>query len=191
MRSTTLLTLVVAFLSSLAFSAQQEREIVVFAWPLSASKAQTLAKISYTSTNATVQSFTAPKIPPGDDVIRIGFHHSSNSGKWSGVATAASNFAPGLGRKVLLHLNAEGVVYHVGFKATEQGSSAKGGKDGLDVEVVRMRKGPTPHLNKPVVVSADGKVEDKEPEKSFLQKYWWVIGGFLLLQVVLGGGGKE
>ena len=171
MRTSILLTLVVAFFTSLAFSAQQEQTVDIFAWPLSASKSQQLAKISYTSTNATVKSYSAPKIPPGDDVVRVGFHHPSGS-SWSGVATSASNFAPTLDMKLQLHLNAAGQLYHVGFKASEQGGHSKSGqkKDGLDVEVVRMRKGPAPHLNKPVVLNPDGKVDDKPEEKSFLQK---------------------
>lgn len=46
-------------------------------------------------------------------------------------------------------------------------SSVQEGK--FNVEVVRIKEGPVPALNKPVVVSADGE-EAKEPEKSFLQK---------------------
>ena len=171
MRTTTLLTLLVSFFTSLALSAQQDRSVDIFAWPLSASKSSTLAKISYNSTAATVKSFNAPKIPPGDDVVRIGFYHPS--GSWSGVATAAENLSEGKNKKLLLHLNTQGQLYHVGFKASEQGSSTKTGKgkDGLDVEVVKMNQGPTPHLNKPVVLNEQGQVDAKEPEKTFLQKY--------------------
>ena len=39
----------------------------------------------------------------------------------------------------------------------------------LSVEISRPLPGPTPHLNKPVVVSPDGKVESQEQEKTFLQ----------------------
>lgn len=41
----------------------------------------------------------------------------------------------------------------------------------LIVEIVHPTPGPTPVLNKPVVVDPAGKVEGKEPEKTFLQKY--------------------
>ena len=40
----------------------------------------------------------------------------------------------------------------------------------LLVEIVHPTPGPSPVLNKPVVVDPDGKVEGKEPEKTFLQK---------------------
>jgi hypothetical protein len=171
MRSNIILTLVVAFLSSLALSAKEERTIDIFAWPLSASKSHTLAKISYSSTNATVKSYSAPKIPSGEDVVRVGFYHSA--GSWSGIATAAENFNPGKEKKLLLNVNAAGEIYHVGFKAHDVeniGKKSVKAKDELAVEVVKMARGPTPVLNKPVALNAEGKLDDKEPEKSFLQK---------------------
>lgn len=39
------------------------------------------------------------------------------------------------------------------------------------VEIIKMSQAPTPVLNKPVVLNPDGKLDGKEPEKSFLQKY--------------------
>ena len=165
-----LVALAVTLYTSLVHSAQIERTVDVFAWPLSQAKSQALAQITYTSSNATVKSHKAPKIPTEDDVVRIGFYHKS--GEWSGVATAASNFAPGKDKKVLLHLNTAGELYHVGFKASDVASSSRTGKgqDGLGVEVVKMQPGPMPHLNKPVVVNADGQEEGKVVEKTFLQK---------------------
>lgn len=191
MRVYLLFTLIAAFFLSLAAAAEQERDIDIFAWPLSASKPQTIAKIAYTSTNASIKSFTAPSISPSDDVVRVGFYHPS--GSWSGVATASSNLAPEKSKKLLLHVKPNGELYHVGFKTAEPVSQGKGKstKDGLTVEVKKITPGPVPQLNKPVVVSADGTVDQKEPEKTFLQKYWWAIGLFLLFQLVMGGGGKE
>ena len=211
MRANIVVTVVVAFLTYLAAAAQQERTVDIFAWPLSASKSQTLAQLSYTSSNATVKSYTAPKAPNDEDIIRIGFYHPS--GSWSGVATSASNLQPQKEKRLQLHLNTNGELYHVGFKVSDIPSSSESGKgtDGMSVEVVKMQQGPTPHLNKPVVLSADGSVPNKEPEKTFIQKYgaslqfitpcftntdtlsryWWVIVGFLVLQVVIGGAGKE
>lgn len=160
------------FFSLAAAAAANERSIDVFAWPISASKPQTLAKVSFTANNASVKSFTAPSIPGSDDIVRVGFYHAS--GKWSGIATSASNFAPEKSKKLQLHVRPDGELYHVGFKATDGGvSQGKGAstKDGLSVEVVKIQPGAVPHLNKPVVVSEDGTVEGKEPEKTFLQKY--------------------
>ena len=171
MRTNLLIALVVTFLASLALAAQSEQSVDIFAWPISASKSQTLARISYNSTHATVKSYTSPKIPAGDEIVRVGFYHTGDT--WSGVATASSNFSPVKDKKIILHVNPQGQLYHVGFKASDHGSSSKTGKgkDGLDVEVHKMQRGPTPHLNKPVVLNAEGKVDDgKEPEKTFFQK---------------------
>ena len=49
-------------------------------------------------------------------------------------------------------------------------TGAKSETGGLVVEVLRPTPGPKPVLNKPVVLNAEGKLDDKEPEKSFLQK---------------------
>lgn len=80
----------------------------------------------------------------------------------------------------------------------------------MSVEVVPMKAGATVHLNKPILLTAEGKVEGQPEEKTFLQKYvqirslvaihddadsinryWWAIGLFLVFQVAMGGGGKE
>ncbi|EME41408.1 hypothetical protein DOTSEDRAFT_55235 [Dothistroma septosporum NZE10] len=182
-------SLALTFFASLANAAEQQRNIDIFAWPLSASKPQTLAKVSFNSTDASIKSHTAPTIPTDEKIVRLGFYHSS--GQWSGIATSASNFAPERSQKLELLVRPDGALYHIGFKASD-GNPAEPSKDkkdgGVSVEVVKIRPGPTPQLNKPIVVSADGTVGGKEPEKTFLQKYWWAIGLFLLFQVVLSGG---
>lgn len=170
MRTNVVVLALIAFFTSLAISAHSERTIDIFAWPLSQSKSQTLAQISYTSSNATIKKYTAPKIPAEDDLVRVGFYH--DSGSWSAIATSAANFAAEKDKKVVLHLNTNGELYHVGFKASNQPSSSKTGKgkDGLSVEVVKVLPGPAPLLNKPVVLNAEGQVPEAPPEKSFLQK---------------------
>jgi hypothetical protein len=211
MRSTAALSFVLTLLFSFA-AAQIDKQIDIFAWPLSASKSQTLAKLSYNSETATVLSYKVPALPAGDEIVRIGFHHPS-TGSWSGIATAASNFADGKDKKLQLLLNEQGDVYHIGFKSLDLPSSSKGGskKDDMSVEVVPMKAGSTVHLNKPVLLNAEGKLDGAPEEKTFLQKYvqrpsllqkindntdyinryWWAIGLFLVFQVAMGGGGKE
>lgn len=179
MRTAMLLPLLFSFLTTLALAAQSEQTVDIHAWPLSASKSSSLAKVTYTSSNATVKSYTPPSIPAEDSIVRIGFHHP-NSGSWSGVVTAASNFKPGRDKKVQLHLNTAGELFHVGFVASDAPSSSKSGKgkqakggnaeDVLGVEVVKVQQGSTPHLNKPVVLDAEGKLPNKEVEKTFFQK---------------------
>ncbi|GAB7330005.1 hypothetical protein MBLNU13_g01699t1 [Cladosporium sp. NU13] len=191
MRFTAALSFALTLLSSVA-AAQTDKQIDIHAWPLSASKSQTLAKLSYNPEEATVLSYKALALPAGEEIVRIGFHHPQ-TGSWSGIATSAANFAEGKDKKIQLLLNEQGEVYHVGFKTSDWPTSAKGGskKDGMSVEVVPMKPASTIHLNKPVVLNADGKLAGQPEEKTFLQKYWWAIGLFLVFQLAMGGGGKE
>ncbi|KXT15122.1 hypothetical protein AC579_6460 [Pseudocercospora musae] len=191
MRTSSVVSIVLAFIVSLAAAVESQRSTDILAWPLSASTPTKLTTVSYTSTNATLKGYDFPKIPDHEEIVRVGFYHKS--GKWSGIATSAKNFAIINPMRLILHVKDNGELYHVGFKANDPITRAEGKpdtSDWLNVEVVKIRPGPVPALNKPVVVTADGQVEGKEPEKTFLQKYWWAIGLFLLLQVVMGGKGE-
>ncbi|PWW75509.1 hypothetical protein C7212DRAFT_322493 [Tuber magnatum] len=59
-----------------------------------------------------------------------------------------------------------------------------------DVRATKPTPGPQPFLNKPIVLNAEGKLPEPDVEKTFLQKYWWVLlaGAFLVLS---GGGSAE
>jgi len=149
--------------------------VTVYAWPLSATSPTSFATIalstSQTKTKAEVNSLQLPSIPPStDEIVRIGLYDPSTK-QWSGTATAASSFAPGLARKLTLHVDEDGNAYHAMLSAFElPGKSKK--KDELQVEVIASRPGPQPLLNKPVVLNADGKVPQAEEkdQKTFLQK---------------------
>jgi hypothetical protein len=117
MRFTAALSFALTLLSSVA-AAQTDKQIDVFAWPLSASKSQSLAKLSYNTEEATVVSYKALALPAGEEIVRIGFHHPK-TGSWSGIATSAANFAEGKDKKIQLLLNEQGEVYHVGFKTSK------------------------------------------------------------------------
>jgi hypothetical protein len=184
--------------------------VTVYAWPLSAPSPTSFATIvleaSQTPPIAEVKSVKLPSISSSkDDIVRVGLYDSATK-QWTGTATAASSFAQGLGRKLTLHVDDNGEVYHAALSAyTLPGKSKK--KDVLDVEVVRKTPGAEPILNRPVVLNADGKVPQPEQtdERSFLQKsvlyyhstttntdylnrYWWVIALFLVMQLAAGGG---
>jgi hypothetical protein len=171
MRLTAALSFGLTLLSSFA-AAQTDKHIDIFAWPMSASKSQTLAKLTYNTEQATVLSYKAPALPAGEEIVRIGFHHPA-TGSWSGIATSAANFAEGKDKRIQLLLNEQGEVYHVGFKTSDWPTSSKGGskKDEMSVEVVPMKPASTIHLNKPVVLDAEGKLAGQPEEKTFLQKY--------------------
>jgi hypothetical protein len=98
---------------------------------------------------------------------------------------SAASFSDQYHKKFIIHVDEKGEPFHVGF-----GTSAKGSGDEVEVEIKKRNVGPKPILNKPIVLNAEGKLEGKEPEKSFLQKYWWALALFLVVQLVAGGGEK-
>ncbi|KAF2645088.1 hypothetical protein P280DRAFT_391327 [Massarina eburnea CBS 473.64] len=146
-----------------------------------------LASVDYdleTSTGS-VTSYTPPHGSySAEHFLRVGLHDAT-SNSWKGVVTSAASFADQYKRKFVVHVDEKGEVYHVGFSATAKDNGEETRE--VEVEVVKRGVGPKPVLNKPVVLNAEGKIDSKEPEKTFLQKYWWAIGLFLLVQVVAGG----
>jgi hypothetical protein len=129
-----------------------------------------LAQVAYdaeTSTG-TVVSYTPPhgSYSPSH-LLRIGLHDAKTK-SWKGVVTSAASFAEQYQQKIVLHVDEKGEVYHVGFSASAKDNDNK--KEDVDVEVVQRGVGPKSILNKPVVLNAEGRIDSKEPEKSFLQK---------------------
>ncbi|KAK7192661.1 hypothetical protein DPSP01_006907 [Paraphaeosphaeria sporulosa] len=146
-----------------------------------------LVQISYDAdqTTGTVVSYTPPQGSyASDHLLRIGLH-DTKAGTWKGILTSAASFAEEYKKKFVVHVDEKGEPYHVGFSTSVKGA---GEGDELEVEVVRREVGPKPVLNKPVVLNADGRIDSKEPEKTFIQKYWWMIAIFLVVQLVAGGG---
>ena len=160
-------TLVLPFVSS---ASKPEKAVNVLLWPSLGHSPQSFATVSYTSTNATIKQQSKFKIPSGSNVVNLGFKNPS--GEPSMIATAASNLDPETPKTLLIHLNSENEVFHIGLKTANLPTNGKSAKvqDLLKAEVVRMQRGQGPQLNKPVVLDPEGKLPDKEPEKSFLQK---------------------
>ncbi|KAK7512555.1 uncharacterized protein IWZ02DRAFT_408842 [Phyllosticta citriasiana] len=163
--------------------------LTVFAWPLGEGKAQPqpLAKLSYHAANASAAllSWTPPTSPSDlSSLVRIGLSSDSSS---SSILTSAAALTPYYKKTLVLHAAPTGdVVFTVGLGAVPRTNEAD---EEVDVRVERVKKGPAPVLNKPVVLDESGKVAgQEEPQKTFLQKYWWAIALFLVLQVVAGGG---
>lgn len=168
--------------------------LALYAWPLSSPSPSPLATIQYTppslpsSTSpstaipAKADTWTPPRLDDanGDDLIRIGLYDAKTK-SWTGVVTSAASLVPGLEKKVTLRVDAEGQVWGLSFVAgvapgprkagRAKGTSGEDAKEAADVtvEIVGVHRGPEPVLNRPVVLSAEGKVQEKE-EKTFLQK---------------------
>jgi hypothetical protein len=171
--------------------------LTVYAWPVSAQSPEPLAQIQLsTSTpstpslepvSATLLSYNALFTALSkSELVRIGLYNPSTKA-WAGSGTSALSFAPGYDRKILLHTDESGRVFHVGFSATavqgvdapaEKGTKGKKKSQSLKevegqttVEIVMSSPAPQPALNKPVVLSPDGKADDpNEDNRTFLQK---------------------
>lgn len=127
-----------------------------------------LAQIEYDADQAvgTLASYTPPTGSYSDDhLLRVGLT-DSKTGSWRGIVTSASSFGDQYHKKLIIHVDEKGEPFHVGF-----GTSAKSADKEVEVEIVKRSPGPKPVLNKPIVLNAEGKLESKEPEKTFLQKY--------------------
>jgi len=127
-----------------------------------------LAQIEYDADQpvGTLASYTPPTGSyAADHLLRVGLT-DPKTGSWRGIVTSAASFADQYHKKFVVHVDEKGAPYHVGF-----GTSAKGAGDDVTVEIVKRSPGPKPVLNKPIVLNAEGKLEDKEPEKTLLQKY--------------------
>jgi len=152
---------------------------------------------------ASLKSYTPPTgAYTPSHLFRIGLYDPATS-EWKGVVTSAASFADEYRKKLILHVDERGDVYHVGFVTSECGKTCLNGDNSaegegmerkmeeIDIEVIQRTQAPQPALNKPVVLNADGRLEGKEPEKTFLQKYWWVLGLFLLIQFASAGGDSK
>jgi hypothetical protein len=127
-----------------------------------------LAHIDYdpeTSTGA-LSSYTPPTGSySSDHLLRIGLK-DKKSGHWRGILSSAASFGQEYRKKFTIHVDEKGEPFHVGFS-----TSTRGDGEEVEVEVVKKAAGPKPMLNKPIVLNAQGKLDDgKEPEKTFLQK---------------------
>ncbi|ROT40297.1 hypothetical protein SODALDRAFT_321672 [Sodiomyces alkalinus F11] len=167
-------------------------------------KPMRLAEVQFDPTtpeSATVLSYDAPDLLFEADaetetnadldanLVRIGLYDSKKS-TWisSTSVTSASTFSKGYSPHLLLTVDTDGTVL---------GAAARGVR--IDAGVTRdfgpqaivhvTGKGKTPEAGKPVVLTPDGKKHVPEQEKSFLQKYWWVLA--VLAVLTLGGGGGD
>ncbi|KAI9844270.1 MAG: hypothetical protein M1837_005680 [Sclerophora amabilis] len=161
--------------------------------------ASTLSTISTTTLLSSPETLVSPPPHAAaakdnnNNLLRIGISDPSTK-KWRGVLTTTDAFLrPNEHASLLsLHLDeqAQG-VFHVGYRAwkaspdvSKKGhdEEAKEEEEGvrssddddeklkLRVEIVKVRRGPSPMLNKPVVLDAQGKVPVKEEEKPFFQR---------------------
>ncbi|KYK61168.1 hypothetical protein DCS_02309 [Drechmeria coniospora] len=151
-----------------------------------------LAEISYdldALSLASVLAYEAPDIPDSASLVRIGVY-DANAKQWTSGTTAASvdNFSKGYSPNILLSVDSTGDVLSVSCKGVQidAGQTRDFGPKAI---VLTQERGAQPTLNKPVVLSPEGKKMEPEQEKTFLQKYWWMIA--IAVFIALSGGGSE
>ncbi|GAB0137740.1 hypothetical protein EsDP_00005994 [Epichloe bromicola] len=172
-------------------AAPQSAEIYIQA--ISSTPHQTphpLAEISYdlaALASSSVLSYDAPELPESSSLIRVGVYDKKTKSWTSGTTVASTeNFAKGYSPTIMVNVNHKGHVVSAALKGV-QIDAGQTRDFGPKVVVLTEGKGAQPALNKPVVLTEGEKVE--EEEKSFLQKYWWMIG--IAVFIALSGGGGE
>ncbi|KAM7200514.1 cyclin-dependent protein kinase [Naviculisporaceae sp. PSN 640] len=212
MRISTLLSAVVASTSVAAAAVEQTAS--VYLQPITAREIppSLLAEIRYSidssspssqeesedsssassSSQPEVISYEAPDLPEEAKLLRIGIYNPKSK-QWvsSTSVVSAENFGKGYSPNFVLTVDErleDGGVIGVSLRGIriDAGQTRDFGPQAV---VVKTGLAPQPELNKPVVLSPEGrKVE--VVEKTFLQKYWWVlaIGAFVMMSG--GGDGK-
>ncbi|KHJ32191.1 hypothetical protein EV44_g0178 [Erysiphe necator] len=160
-------------------------------------KPTTLATISFDSYTFDAE-FSSYETPILSDLIsenrsksdikyfRVGIYDVVNE-SWASSTTISSveTFAKGYSPIFIINCNMEGVIESVSVKGHKIDAGMT--RDfGPQIHVLKMSKGPRPYLNRPVVLK-EGKVEAPVPEKSFLQKYWWLIAAALMVIISAKG----
>ena len=210
MKATTIFSAVLAATLAAADLAQ------VYVQPVSQIEPDTtpsiLAEVQYHASNPSASELTnyePPELPEDAELVRVGMYDPATS-TWSASSLAsAENFAKGYAPAIMLSVDRKGRV----LGASVKGVVIDAGQTrdfGPQVAVSVGGKGAQPALNKPVLLSSEGKRPEEEEEKSFLQKcvpcscprcllgrfanvcrrYWWVIATAVLLLATSGGDGK-
>ena len=163
-------------LCAAALVSAEQRTVQIFIQPIDSSspKPRPLAEVSYdpaSLASSSVISYEAPEIPESADLVRIGLYDAKSSSWLAGTTVAAAdNFVKGYAPNLILSVDARGEILSAACKgvAIDAGQTRDFGPKAV---VLVEASGAQPSLNKPVVLSAEGKKVAEEPEKSFLQKY--------------------
>lgn len=152
-----------------------------------------LADVTYDTTDvsaSTVTEYEAPELPEDAKLIRIGVYDRAAK-RWASSTSVASvdNFSKGYSLHVTVSVDAQG--QYLGASCRGVGIDAGQTRDfGPQAMVVVTEQGKQPDLNRPVVLSPEGKQVVPE-EKSILQKYVSSVGDALaqlanMSQVLVG-----
>lgn len=139
---------------------------------LTSSPIHRLAEIKYnpSTLDAELADYFAPDLDESLKHVRVGVYDAATaSWKSSTTMTSATTFSKGFRPTIILSLDPQGGVLGVTCKSGKIDAGQT--RDfGPKVKVLKMAKGKLPELNRPVVLSPEGKLAEPEPEKTILQK---------------------
>ncbi|KAJ2974058.1 hypothetical protein NUW58_g8782 [Xylaria curta] len=139
---------------------------------------------------AQVIAYEAPELPDDTKLVRVGVYDPAAK-QWTSSTSVASvdNFDKGYSPALMLSVDPSGTPISVALRGVriDAGQTRDFGPQAM---VFVTAAGKQPDLNKPVVLSPEGKQVVPE-EKSMFQKYWWVIALVVLMSVVGGGDEKK
>lgn len=167
----------IAFLSALCAAALVQANFHtahIYIQPVENSESPILlAELAYDpslTTSSSIISYEAPEIPESTQLVRVGLYDPKSSSWISGTTVASvDNFGKGFSPNLILSIDENGEVLSAALKGVriDAGQTRDFGPQAV---VLPALKGKQPELNKPVVLSPEGKKVEEE-EKSFLQKY--------------------
>ncbi|KAI5288219.1 hypothetical protein KEM54_005383 [Ascosphaera aggregata] len=176
------------------FASSQSLDI--YQWPLlSTESPDRLLSVNYDAASAiaTVSSYLPPTGEATDDdddaLIRIGTLNSA-SGKWTGTLTRRSILQSK--KTVILNLyvdTSSSQIYDVSLSTVSSSRDARGGSP-PEIKIIPSSSEPVPTLSQPVPTKPDGSTLQQVPEKTFLQKYWWVFVAMAFIGL-LGNGEQQ
>ncbi|KAI1269766.1 cyclin-domain-containing protein [Xylariaceae sp. FL1019] len=185
----------VAAFALASFVSASERTASIYIQAIAASPPAPLplAEIQYDAlvpSSSEVLSYEAPELPDDAKLVRVGVYDPSAK-EWTSSTSVASveNFSKGYSPTLMLSVDRTGVPVSVALRgvAIDAGQTRDFGPQAM---ILVAEAGKQPDLNKPVVLSPDGKQVEPQ-QKTMLQKYWWVVAIVVVMSVVGGGDEKK
>ncbi|EEA24622.1 hypothetical protein TMatcc_007723 [Talaromyces marneffei ATCC 18224] len=169
----------------------------IYHWAVNVPQPSLLAKVAYDpdTLESKVLSYTPPTVENSDNDLRyrVGFYTTAADGskQWVGslvLQSALTTTSATQHNYLQLYLSGsqQHELYHVSLSKKYNADESS---ESIGVELVYPSAGALPELNKPIVVSPDGTGPQEVVEKTFFQKYWWVL--MIVAVLTLSGGGGE
>ena len=161
--------LVLSLLSALA-AASSPLSTDIFYWSLSAIQPSRLAQVTYdpSTLQSTITAYTPPSdVDANNDLLRIGLYTSDK--QWVGSLSSLVQLSPTHSTPTMtLHLGPDNQPYHVSLSPST--SSKQQGQPNVVVVRSDRAAAPSPHLNKPVVVTPGSRGPEEVQEKTLFQR---------------------